>query len=178
MPRVAAPVRDNPCCLFAGDGVTKPRPPLSIDGALGRIAGQLPGDWNRMAEVVGRSASQVRRWGDHDAPDQIPLPAAIALDIAYQRAGGADRPLFETYKLQLDVAREEAFADEIELLQRLRTLIRESAEAQEKLVLASLPSASTKDRRAAIKELEDVQREVTCAIAQLVGIDAPPDPPP
>lgn len=154
------------------------RPPLSIDGALGRIAGQLPGAWAEMAMVVDRHESTVRRWGDHDAAEQIPLPSAIALDIAFQRAGGDGRPLFETYALQLQVAREHAFADEIELARRACLLIREGAQAQEALVLASLPSACDRDRTNAIRELEDVARVVTSAIALLTNPATPPPAPP
>lgn len=158
--------------------MTKVRPPLSIDGALGRIAGQLPGAWTEMAQTVGRHESTVRRWGDHDASEQIPLPAAIALDIAYQRAGGDGRPLFETYALQVQVAREQAFSDELELVRRACALIREGAQAEEAMVLASLPSATDVDRAKAIRELEDVARVVTSAIALLTNRPtAPPEPP-
>lgn len=158
--------------------VTKVRPPLSIDGALGRIAGLLPGAWKEMAEVVGKSETVVRRWGDHDAPDQIPLPCAIALDIAYQRAGGDDRPLFETYALQVQVARESAFAAEIDLARRVCALIKEGSEAHQAMIIASLPAATAAQRQQAIKELEDVAREVTSAIASLSGrATGPPEAP-
>lgn len=148
--------------------MTKLRPPLSIDGALGRIAGELPGAWNEMAAIVGRHESTVRRWGDHDAVEQIPLPCAIALDIAFEKAGGEGRPLFETYALQVQVAREHCFAGEIELMHRACVLIREGAQAQEAAVLASLPSASERDRAHAVRELEDVSHVVTSLIALLV----------
>lgn len=154
--------------------MTKVRPPLSIDAALARIAGRLPGAWAEMAGVAGRHESTVRRWGDPDQPEQMTLVAAIALDLAYSRAGGEDRPLFETYKLQLDVAREDAFADEIALARRTCTLIRESSQAHEAMVLATLPSASRQEREAAVRELEDVMREVTGAIALLRNPRAPP----
>ena len=131
-----------------------------------------------MAKLVDRSESQVRRWGDHNATDQIPLPCAIILDIAYQRAGGDGRPLFETYALQLQVAREHAFTGEIEMARRVCALIREGAEAQEALVLASLPSATQLDRTNAVRELEDVSRVVTSAIALLTNWGMPAEPPP
>ena len=124
-----------------------------------------------MALLVDRAESTVRRWGDHDQPEQIPLPAAIALDIAHLKAGGEGRPLFETYALQLEVAREHAFASEIEVARRACTLIREGAQAQEAMVLASLPNASPATRATAVRELEDVVQVVTGAIALLA---APP----
>ena len=156
--------------------MTKVRPPLSVDAALGRISGQLPGAWAEMAKLVDRAESTVRAWGDHEKPDQIPLPCAITLDIAFQRAGGEGRPLFETYALQLDVARENAFAGEIEIARRACLLIREGSQAQEALVLASLPSATARCRANAVRELEDVARVVTSAIALLaVSGPEPPD---
>jgi hypothetical protein len=160
--------------FYRAQRMTKVRPPLSIDGALARIAGTLPGEWTELAAIAGRAESTVRRWGDHDQPEQIPLPIAIALDIAHERAGGVGRPLFETYALQLEVAREQAFASEIELARRTCVVIRESGQAHEAMVLATLPSATDRDRENAVRELEDVVREVTGAIALLRGPRAPP----
>lgn len=157
--------------------MTKARAPLSIDAALARIAGQLPDGWRDMAATVSRHESTVRAWGDADKSEQIPLPAAIALDIAFQRAGGEGRPLFETYALLCEVAREQAFASEIELARRACILIREGAQAHEAIVLASLPSATPQCRRNAIRELEDVAREVTHAIALLGRVDPNAEPP-
>ena len=157
--------------------MSKVRAPLSIDAALARIAGALPGGWRDMAAIVRRCEAHVRAWGDADKPEQIPLPAAIALDIAYQRAGGDGRPLFETYALQCDVAREQAFASEIALARRACVLIREGGQANEAMVLASLPSATSRDRTHAIRELEDVVRESTAAIALLGRVEAVEQPP-
>ena len=115
-----------------------------------------------------QSGDTVRAWGDPDKPDrQLWFDRAIALDIAYQRAGGEGRPLFETYALQLEVARHHAFADEIALARRACILIREGGQANEAMVLASLPSATHQDRLHAVRELEDVVREATAAIAML-----------
>lgn len=157
--------------------MTKPRPPLSIDAALARIAGQLPRGWPEMGEAVGRSESTVRAWGDHDRREDIPLPCAITLDIAHRRAGGEGRPLFEAYALLVEIGDELAFADEIELARRACVLVRESGQAVEALVLATLPDATPRAREHALRELEDVSRVVTGAIAVLAGgtARAPPD---
>jgi len=147
---------------------------MSIDTALARIAGQFPNGYKDLARVVDRHEATVRAWGDADKPDQqMPLPAAIMLDIAYMREGGQGRPLFETYALQVEVEREKAFASETALAQRACVLIREGAQANEAVVLASLPFATPRDRVTAIKELQDVIREATSAIALL---DLPTEP--
>lgn len=147
--------------------MTKVRAPLSIDSAMARIAGVLPGGWREIATVTNRAEATVRAWGDVDRAEQIPLPAAIALDIAFQRAGGEGRPLFETYALQCEVAREQAFADEVEVSRRACILVRETAEAMDALIRAgrAAPEAGIRDK--AIRELEDVVREATATICVL-----------
>jgi hypothetical protein len=149
--------------------MTKPMPPISVRQALDRVSGQLPGSWSEMAAVCGvQSGETVRSWGDPDKPDrQLWFDRAIALDIAYQRAGGEGRPLFETYALQLEVARQLAFADEVAVVQRACVMIRESAQAHEAMILAGLPSAGARERTNAIREIEDVIREATASIALL-----------
>ena len=159
--------------------MTKIKAPLSIDAALARIAGQFENGYKDLARIVERHESTVRAWGDAGRSDQqMPMPAAIALDIAYQREGGDGSPLFETFALQVKVAREKAFAGGIALAQRACIQIREGAQANEAIVLASLPSAGPAQRAQAIRELEDVVRESTTTIALLVTGDPLPEPPP
>jgi len=148
--------------------MTKVKAPMSIDAAIARIAGQFPDGYKDLARLMGCHESTVRAWGDDNKPDQrLSLAAAIALDIAYVREGGEGRPLFETYALQVNVAREKAFASETALARRVCVMIREGAQANEAMVLASLPFATPRDRLTAIRELHDVIREATSAIALL-----------
>jgi hypothetical protein len=157
--------------------MTKVRAPLTVGQALDRIAGLLPGSWAEMAAICGiEDAHTVRAWGDPDKADrQLWFDRAIALDIAYQRAGGEDRPLFDTYKVQLDLARAVAFSSEIAIARRACVMIRETSQAHEAMVLATLPSATELDREHAVRELEDVVREGIGSIALLRG---PREPPP
>lgn len=156
--------------------MTKIRAPLSIDSALARIAGALPEGWKDIARIANRAEATVRAWGDADRPEQIPLPAAIALDIAFQRAGGEGRPLFETYALQCEVAREVAFADEIELSRRACIMVRETSQAIDAMIRASQAAPEAGARVKAIRELEDVVREASAAIAVLQQSPAPAPP--
>ncbi len=159
--------------------MTKIKAPMSIDAALARIAGQFANGYKDLARIVDRHESTVRAWGDDDKLDQqMPMPAAIALDIAYQREGGEGSPLFETFALQVKVAREKAFAGGIALAQRACIQIREGAQATEAIVLASMPSASPAARAHAIRELEDVVRESTTTIALLATSAPSAEPPP
>ena len=154
--------------------MTKVRAPLSIDAAITRVAGAFPGGFRDLATLLDRHESTVRAWGDPDKPEQLSFATAITLDIAFQRAGGDGRPLFETYALQVQVAREDAFACEIALARRACVMIREGAQAHEAMILASLPSAGSPDRAPALRALAAVAREVTAAIALLARFDAPP----
>jgi hypothetical protein len=159
--------------------MTKVKAPMSIDAALARIAGQFENGYKDLARIVDRHESTVRAWGDDGKSDQqMPMPAAIALDIAYQREGGEGSPLFETFALQVKVAREQAFAGGIALAQRACIQIHEGAQANEAIVLASMPSAGPAQRAHAIRELEDVVRESTTTIALLTTTDPLLEPPP
>lgn len=135
--------------------MTSVRPPLSIDGALARIAGQMPGSWHEMATIVGRADSTVRNWGNPNTSESIPIDSAIQLDIAYQAAGGIGAPIYETYSLQLETALAERFSCAIALARKTMTAIREGGEAHEALVAATLPGASDRDRAEAAREVEE-----------------------
>jgi hypothetical protein len=132
--------------------MTKARAPLSIDAALARIAGHLPGGFTDMAQIAGRAVRTVRNWGDPDTAEQIPLDCAIALDVAYIAAGGDCAPLFETYSLKLELAHMQRFACNIELARHTADVIREGGEAHSALVRATLPGATDADRADALRE--------------------------
>lgn len=135
--------------------MTKRRAPLSADAALARIAGLLPGSWAEMALIASRKERTVRNWGDPDTAESIPLDCAIALDIAFQAAGGEGAPLFETYALQLELACMDRFADRFTLGRHAALVIRETAEANAAIVLAAQPGATNADRRRAAREVEE-----------------------
>ena len=109
--------------------MTKRRAPLSLDAALARIAGQLPRAWLDMGDLTARAERTVRNWGDPDTREQIPMDCAIALDLAYQQAGGDGAPIFECYAARLELAGVHRFADRIALGRRAADAIRECGEA-------------------------------------------------
>jgi hypothetical protein len=146
--------------------MTKARAPLSIDAALARIAGQLPGGYDEAAQVAKRKVRTVRNWGDPDTPEQIPLDCAIALDLAYEAAGGEGYPLHETYGAQLQLAEATHFATRFDLLRRTAALIKEGGEAHAALARLCLPDSSDADRRLAHRELAEAFE----AIAQVLPL--------
>ena len=132
--------------------MTKRRAPLSIDAALSRIAGQLPGGWPEMARIACRAERTVRNWGDPDTAEQVPLDCAIALDIAFLGAGGSGAPLFETYGHKLELAEASAFADSHALLRHAESVARETGEANTAIIAAAQPGACPTKRARAIGE--------------------------
>ncbi|NWK96537.1 hypothetical protein DM806_12875 [Sphingobium lactosutens] len=161
--------------------MTKLRPPISIDAALARIAGQLPGSWAEMASVTGYADRTVRRWGDFDAAvddieaRDIPMRAACKLDIAYQAAGGIGAPILEAYADLVKVAASEAFACKQQLLVATMDFMTENHEAEQALLEATRPDAGPAEIANAKKQLLDVREDVDQLIAGLAGNQrAPP----
>lgn len=151
--------------------MTKHRAPLTIDAALARVAGQLPGGWADMATATERSESLVRAWGDPERREQIPICDAITLDLAYRAAGGDGAPLFETYAWQLDQAGVFRFSDEIALGRIAAEAIREGGEANAALVLAAQPGSTDRERREAAREVKQALAALNRSLPMLEGAD-------
>lgn len=153
--------------------MTRERAPLSLDAALARIAGQLPGSWADMAQLTGKAERTVRGWGDADRDEQINLPAAITLDLAYQAAGGAGLPCYEAYGYMIGAAQRGRFANAFEILALAASVIRESGQAEAALIDACLPDATSGDRREAQRELIDAIEAMKRALIVLEQVDPP-----
>lgn len=148
----------------------KRRAPLSVDGALARIAGQVPGDWGAMGEDLGLRESIVRAWGDPDRRERIPFECAIKLDILFRAHGGDGWPMFETYAYQLDESAKARFVDEIVLGRLAAIVIRECGEASSLLVLAAQPGADRSDfreTRSHVQEAIDAYQRASVLLAAL-----------
>ena len=135
--------------------MTKLRPPLSVEQALTRIAGQVPGDWQAMAAVVGKAERTVRNWGDPDTPEDISIRAAIALDLEYQRCGGVGAPINDVYALLLKTGRAEVFACQAKLTAATIVEIVESAEAIAAQLAAAQPGADQAAYDHAVRQKEE-----------------------
>lgn len=153
--------------------MTKERAPISLDAALARIAGQLPGSWADMARLTGYAERTVRAWGDEDRDEQINLPAAIALDIAFQAAGGAGLPCYEAYGYRVGAAQRTSFVNAFDILQLASVVVRETGQAEAALIDAALPDATAGDRREAQRELIEAIESMKRALIVLEQVDAP-----
>lgn len=140
--------------------MTKRRAPLTIDAALARIAGQIPGGYDEMALIADRAVRTVRNWGDPDTPEQIPVDCAIRLDLAYQASDGPGAPIFESYAFQLELAASTRFADSYALAKLAPEVIRECGEANAAIVAAAQPGADDRLRQDALREAEEAVQKL------------------
>lgn len=157
--------------------MTKHRPPLSVGDALGRIQGKLPGGIAEMTTIVSRSKSQVYAWANPDTEDDIPMGCAIALDIAYQAAGGLGAPIHEAYTAKLEIAGHNRFADQLALSRHVVDVLRECSDAEIALMLAAQPGSNDKDRLKAAREVQEAIGVLSRTLPMLGGIHHQTDPP-
>lgn len=154
--------------------MTAVKPPMSIEAALARIAGQLEGSWAEMAEICNRALATVYAWGNSNVGDSIPMDCAIKLDIAYMRAGGIGAPIKSVYDLKVDCANRMAFADQAELASLTGKHIKESAEATIAQLACHQPGATPSDLRTAIRETQEAAEATLNTLAALkksAGLD-------
>ena len=121
--------------------MTKLRAPLTIDAALTRAAGLLPGGWASLAELTGRSPSMVRAWSDPDRREQLPLRDALLIDQAVRTQTG-EAPLLGWYAAQLDLSCSPAQPVTADFVSRVAEVVRECGEANAALVEAAQPGTS------------------------------------
>lgn len=147
--------------------MTKLRPPLSINAALDRIAGQVDGGWATMADAIGKKERTVRNYSDPDTAEEISARDSIALDILFQKHGGIGAPIFETYSLQLEVDRAEVFATQAEIARRAQKSVKENSEAAQAQIACLAPGATEADFVRAIRETEEAIQADTNTLAAL-----------
>ena len=160
----------------------KPRAPLSTAQALARIEGALPGGIEQMARITERGVALVRAWSDPDRREKIPLDDAIALDLAYQEAGGEGFPLADSYLFRLELAATVHFAEQFTLLEKTERFTKEVGEAVTALIAACQPRAAAAAKARAFKELVEAVEHAKPMIASLdpsrvPGGDAQPEGP-
>lgn len=133
------------------------RAPGSIEQALDKLAGEpLLGGWTNLAAIVGRAENTVRNWANPTTDESIPLALALRLDLAWQRAGLLGAPIRDAYNALADQQREGEFGCQIELTRGTAVFARENGQAEEALLMASLPGAGEAEIAAAERELSDV----------------------
>lgn len=145
--------------------MTKERPPLTVENALFKVLGAI--GIERAAEITGRATDYLRSLSDPDTRYRLTVDDALLLDLEHMAQGHDGAPIYETYTLRLEQAHATRFTDNVELARRTAKAIRESAEAEEALVLASLPGATSADRAHARKEVEESIRAKSATLPLL-----------
>lgn len=145
--------------------MTKERPPMSFEGALGKIVYLL--GWPDVARICRRSERTVRNWSDADARGGIRLDQARELDLAYRRAGGEGAPMLECYALSLEAMSIAEDPCGEKLADRTSKAAKEAGEAIAALIDASRRPNSPAARLIARREAEEAISALTSANAAL-----------
>lgn len=154
--------------------MTKRRAPLSIDTALARIAGTVPGGWAAMATATGYHERTVRGWGDPDRDEKAPLPACVTLGILFRQSGGVGDPLLEAHGDLVGAADAAAFGDKQELHRETMELMRETHEAEIALLVLTQPDAGDAELAVAQKEALEGRNRFDRMVAKLAGLGRKP----
>ncbi|MEM6907194.1 MAG: hypothetical protein AAF494_00825 [Pseudomonadota bacterium] len=153
--------------------MTHRRAPFSTEQALQRIAGQISGGVDAMAEVAERQSGTIRAWMNPEREEQVTFECAIALDLAYQAAGGTGAPLFESYAAKLHLAEGRRFADRHRLLDYAQGVIKEGGEAHAAIVAAARPGATDEDHRIAHREAAEAYEKLRDILPLLEAMVSP-----
>lgn len=152
--------------------MTKRRAAITFENAITRIAARI--GWPAMVDASGLAERTLRNWSDPETGQQATITAALQLGLAYRSGGGGGAPLYETYGLLLDQAHSERFADQVELAHRTCAVIREGADAEQALVLATIPGATAAQRATARREIEESIAAHKAALPLLAEPEEPP----
>jgi hypothetical protein len=165
--------------LFSGaSGMTKPRPPVSIENTLLRVLGEITIE--RAAEVTGRAESYLRALSDHDKREFITARDIELLDLEHNAQRGEGFPIYEALGRRLQTARAERFTDAAANGRNAIALARESGEAIAALMAAVIDAGDPKLLEHALRELEDAHvvsaSAISCVRDQLARANGGPAP--
>jgi len=140
--------------------MTQPRIPDTFPDAMTKIVGLL----GVAATIKAVNGTGRRRYSERTIyewmnPNSGTLPSlrqALALDVAYQLAGGEDAPFRDAYAQQLGIVVERQDACRRALVADSIDFIREASELHAALFSASQPGASPRDHHRAMSEVQQV----------------------
>lgn len=78
--------------------MTEIRTPHGFPAAMKQVANLI--DWPACAAIADKTVRMVQYWGQDSCSATPPIAIALALDVAYQRAGGEGAPFREAYAFQ------------------------------------------------------------------------------
>lgn len=148
--------------------MTKAREHLTFEHAVTKVAALI--GYDGAAEACGKGERTVRWWSDPDSERCPCIEDALALDLAFLKAGGAEAPLFTVYMRRI----EEAALLPAQLAAALAAssdAIRKSGEFGADAVMAAQPGAPHKLIARARAEAEDAASAFIEAARKLGSIE-------
>ncbi len=145
--------------------MTKQRDPLTFEKALTRVADRL--GWVECARIIGRPERTIRNWSDPDTSAAISLDGALALDVAFQTAGGDGAPFRQTYEARLRIDAAAAQSSREKIVQSAAHAAKESGEAFASLFSATRPGASPVELAIAEREVEEARNALDDTLVNL-----------
>ena len=145
--------------------MTKLREPLTFEHGLARIAGLI--GWDSVARICRQSERTVRNWSDPDTSASIRIDDALALDIAWQAAGGEGAPMLQVYMRRLELEAAAACGSSAALSEKTSKAAKEAGEAIAALVLAARPGATPADKAIAKREAVQAIDALTSTVPML-----------
>jgi hypothetical protein len=128
--------------------------------------------WRRVAHISRRAERTVRTWSEPDVGSAVPLPVALALDIAFIEAGnhGEVAPFEAWYLARLRIARSAAQVRADAPVDLVAIAAREGGEAIAAQVVALRPGATARDRRIAQEETEQAIVALAATLSTSIGL--------
>lgn len=145
--------------------MTKQRQPVSFAAAIHRVAGFI--GYKHAGKIVRRAPRRVYAWADPDSDSSPTLRQALALDLAYQQAGGVGAPIIEAYRHQLDGISAKLAADRRALSDEIADAARECGEAIAHSLSLTHDAPTPRDIRRAVAEAEEAHRSTGALLRRL-----------
>jgi len=145
--------------------MTQLRPPCTFADAMTRVAGTI--GWRPAATIVRRTERSLRYWSQPNSRTSPTLDQALALDEAYQEAGGEGAPFADAYAFQLGAMVERREACRRQLAAELADAAREAGEAQADSIIVMASNASPLAIMRALSSVEEARRALSRVAARI-----------
>ncbi|MBB4152927.1 hypothetical protein GGQ80_000815 [Sphingomonas jinjuensis] len=157
--------------------MTLERDPLTMENELNLVLGEI--GMERAAAITGRAPGYLRNLSHPDRREQLTARDMFLLDIEHDARFGRGYPLFEALGRQLQTARAARFADSAAIAHHSADLARENGEAIGALIAAGFAPGDDKALAEALRQVEDVHRVASAAMATIhAALGRTADPPP
>ncbi|RDE04671.1 hypothetical protein [Sphingomonas aracearum] len=145
--------------------MTLPRTPETFADAATRVAGHL--GYKVAARIVRRSERLVYKWAHPSSTATPSIEQALALDVAFQSAGGEGAPFHDAYNFQLGIRVAEQTACQRELLQEITVATREAGEGLAAALVITQPNSTPREKHWAFVQVDEAHTAIGAVKARL-----------